>query len=112
MTDNSIRLTKREKTVLIAIKNGTCDGAEGIPYPEPIVRAVVKSLEEEGLVKAIVTKSGSTGRLTAKGELYLTDNPKLRNPTNWESVRSWIAIIIAAIALISQIIEQISEQVQ
>ena len=104
MTDTSIRLTTREKTVLIAIKNGTCDGAEGIPYPEPIVRAIVKSLEEEGLAKAIVTKSGSTGRLTAKGELYLTDNPKLRNPINWERIHSWINTAIALFAAIISLI--------
>lgn len=109
---NRIYLTKREKKVLLAVKDGVCNGADKNPYEEPIVRAVTKSLGEKGLIIPICTKGGSSGRLTDAGILYLADNPKLRNPANWESIRSWIAIIIAAMALVSQIIEQILERVQ
>lgn len=106
-----IKLSKREKTVLLAIQKGNPDEDSPIPYSEDIMRAVVSSLTQKGLIKGILTKCTTWGRLTDSGILYLEDNPKLRDPINWDSVRSWIAIIIAAIALVSQIIEQILERV-
>lgn len=104
--------SQRERTVLLAIQKGNPDDDSPLPFSEDILRAVVSSLADKGLVKAIFTKGSSWGRLTDSGALYLEDNPRLRNPVNWDSVRSWIAIIIAAIVLVSQIIEQISERVQ
>lgn len=104
MSNRSIVLSKREKEVLLAISAG-----ESLPYSESISRAVIRSLEDKGLVQDLNTKDGAGGLLTPEGRLYLTDNPKLLNPINWDSIRSWIAIIIALLALISQIAERLIE---
>lgn len=99
-----IKLSKREKTVLLAIQKGNPYEDSPVPYSEDIMRAVVSSLAEKGLIKGILTKCTTWGRLTDSGRLYLEDNPKLRNPFDWHEAHEWVNTLIALAAVILSLI--------
>lgn len=94
-----IKLTNREKEILRLLKSGQ--------YPEVVEKndkMPVKKLIHDGLVSCKTNEFGSllVPNLTERGELYLYDNPKLRNPCVFQDkgfVVSILAIIISIIAL-------------
>lgn len=74
-----IKLTKREKKVLRALQTDTFDSLS------PEDKHAVFSLQSKGLVRAYYCEGGDVAdaRLSLKGECYMEQNPKLRNPFNW-----------------------------
>ena len=94
-----IQLNKREKEILRLLKAGLFSAVVEKKDELPI-----KKLIFEGLVVCKEDEYGTllVPNLTEKGELYLYDNPKLRNPSIFQDrgfVISIIAIVISIIAL-------------
>jgi hypothetical protein len=94
-----IQLHKREKEILGLLKAGQFPAVVEKKDEMP-----VKKLIYEGLVVCKENEYGSllVPNLTEKGELYLYDNPKLKDPSIFQDkgfVVSIIAIIISIIAL-------------
>lgn len=94
-----IYLHKREKEILGLLKAGR--------FPAVVDRKdemPVKKLIYEGLVSCKEDEYGTllVPNLTEKGELYMYDNQKLKNPSVFQDkgfILSIIAIIISIIAL-------------
>lgn len=74
-----IKLTKREKKVLIALQTDTFDQ---LSHDD---KHAVFSLQAEGLVIASWYEGGEVAdaHLSLKGAHYVKENPTLRNPFNW-----------------------------
>lgn len=94
-----IQLSKREKEILRLLNTGRFPAVVEKKDEMP-----VKKLIYEGLVLCKENEFGTllVPNLTEKGELYLYDNPKLKNPCIFQDkgfVVSIIAIILSAIAL-------------
>lgn len=101
---NRIKLTQQEKKILRMMRSSK--------YPSVVKekdKMPMKKLIFEGLVTCKENEFGGllVPNFTAKGELYLYDNPKLRNPNVFQDkdfVLSLIAIVISIIALLCQVI--------
>jgi len=94
-----IYLNSREKKIIKQIQNSTY--MEAVKQQD---KMPMKKLIYEGLVCCKETDLGGMilPELTNKGELYLYDNPKLKNPSIFQDkgfVVSIVAIIISIIAL-------------
>lgn len=94
-----IQLNKREKEILKLLKAGKFSAVVDKKDEMP-----VKKLIHEGLVSCKENEYGTllVPNLTDKGELYMYDNSKLKNPCIFQDkgfVVSIIAIIISIIAL-------------
>lgn len=100
-----MKLTKREKVVLCLLRDYEKEiPLEKMPYTRDIMIAIMQSLADKELIKAICTKTGAGGFLTPKGKLLFADNPKLRTAPSGEIIRWIIGTVIAAIAAIASII--------
>lgn len=94
-----IRLTKDEKYILLHVRD---HGEEQPPTISPAVfRLCLSTLQEKGLVmfrnnynEVIIAK------LTIKGEAYLEQNPKLRNPIDWLEIIKLVFLGLTAAASI------------
>lgn len=94
-----IRLTKDEKHVLLHVRD---HGEEQPPTISPAVfRFCLSTLQEKGLLffrnnynEVIIAK------LTIKGEAYLEQNPKLRNPVDWLEIIKLVFLGLTAVASI------------
>lgn len=92
-----IKLTQREKRIMrLLLGNNACALSE---FDAPSV----KHLADLGLVMRAGVEGGSfdDARLTNMGKEYFNDNPRLRNPINWDRlIQAAIAVgtLIAAIA--------------
>lgn len=94
------KLSKNEKKVLLLVASGNdCPDS----FPMHIFCGCVRSLERKGLVKGAYVEGGgvATARLTAKGRVFLAENPKLKNPLDWKWI---ITTAIAVAGLITAII--------
>lgn len=94
-----IQLNNREKEILGLLKSGQFPAVVEKKDEMP-----VKKLIYEGFVVCKENEYGTmlVPNLTEKGELYLYDNPKLKNPSVFQDkgfVVSIIAIVISIIAL-------------
>ncbi len=88
-----IRLTRDEKAVLRLLMRREI-GGEGCNSGEYI--SAVDSLQTKGLVHASWGEGHELvdARISQKGKIYLTDNPRLRNPVDWK----WIVTTAIALA--------------
>lgn len=94
-----IQLTKREKEILRLLNAGRFSAVVEKKDEMPVKKLIYEEL--------VVCKEDEYGtllvpNLTEKGELYLYDNPELRNPSIFQDkgfVVSIIAIILSIIAL-------------
>lgn len=99
-----IRLTAREKEILQMMRAST--------YPSVVEEKDImpmKKLIYEGLVTCKENEYGGllVPNFTEKGELYLYDNSKLKNPNVFQDkdfVLSLTAIVISIVALLCQFI--------
>lgn len=66
----------------------------------------IKFLISEGLISAkeMSGKRFCDLKLTDKGEVYIYENPNLKNPSIWDDKKYWINTAISVIALIVAII--------
>ena len=92
-----IKLTKREKNVLRLLRDGNSEALSEFDAPS------VENLARLSLVRRASVEGADFGdaRLTNMGKEYFNDNPRLRNPINWDRViQAAIAVgtLIAAIA--------------
>lgn len=85
-----ITLTKREKSVLLAMQSHGFDALSDFDTPS------LRRLHAIGLVKIACVEGGGIegAHLTTMGKEYLRCNPKLRNPINWK----WLIPTIITIA--------------
>lgn len=95
-----IKLTRQEKKILRMMRSSK--------YPS-VVKMPMKKLIIEGLVTCKENELGGllVPNFTERGELYLYDNPKLKNPNVFQDkdfVLSLIAIVISIVALLCQVI--------
>ena len=96
-----IRLTKTEKLALrwIAL------GRKGLPpkvTSDDFFVAVVTLTEKHLVLSKTNYEEIVDARLTAKGRVYLSQNPHLLNPTNWTKVAAiaaWATAIAGFLAL-------------
>lgn len=90
-----IKLSKREKHVLMSVRNGWTRGLGELDRP------AIESLRARGLVKGIFTEQGDPLRidLSELGKAYLFENPRLRNPINWSAFAA-IAAAISSVGVI------------
>ena len=92
-----IKLTRNEKVVLRLTAMG-----KGKPTDFAVTKynAAVRLLESKALVKAVWAEESENPllvRITENGTAYLTGNPALRNPINWQLLAT-IAAAVAAVA--------------
>lgn len=97
-----IKLNRREKEILKSLKAGRFSDVVEKKDEMP-----VKKLIHEGLVSCKENEFGSllVPNLTEIGELYLYDNPGLKNPNAFQDkdfVLSLTAIVISIAALLFQ----------
>lgn len=95
-----IKLSSNEKKVLrsISMKDRK---------PETMSKSgfytAVRSLERHGLVHAMYEEGNGVvdARLTDEGVTYLSENPSLRNPVDWQivAISTAIGVLISIIAL-------------
>lgn len=94
-----IRLTKDEKYVLLHVRD---HGEEQPPTISPAVfHLCLSTLLEKGLVM-FRDNYGEViaAKLTIKGEAYLEQNPKLRNPIYWLEIIKLVFLGLTAAASI------------
>lgn len=94
-----IRLSKNEKKVFRMVMNGIKECPSHFPMHKFIPS--LRTLEGKGLVK-VTWVSGDipwSFAPTNKGRSYISENPNLTNPINWEVVGIIISAIISIIAL-------------
>lgn len=95
-----IRLSKEEKTVLRLLAGGC-----GCPdtYPHHVFVSCVEKLEMKGLAKGAWTEGHNleTARITPQGKAYVSQNPDLRNPVNWNLVSATIAVIGPIVSVVA-----------
>lgn len=97
-----IQLSKQEKEILRLLNKGRFPAVVEKKDEMPI-----KKLIYDGLVSCKENEFGTllVPNLTEKGELYIYDNPKLRNPNAFQDkdfVLSLTAIVISIAALLFQ----------
>lgn len=104
-----MELNKFEKEALLRMANSKEEfSSENGPLNKEQMETVFTSLSDKGLVKLILTKGYTAGRLTEKGKMLLLENPRLRLdvPENkrWiiSTAISVIALVVAAISLVLQ----------
>lgn len=97
-----VKLTDRCKEILRGLYDKTYQ-----PLKED--NEALLLLHEYGFLAGNRLSSGEiyTCRITPKGEAYLYDNPKLKNPSIWDDKKFWITTVIAVLALIISIINSI-----
>lgn len=95
-----IMLTKTEKKCLLLLNVHGAESLDTIARSQ-VCRAL-RSLESKDMVKVAWVEGGDyeAVQLTRNGKAYLIENPKLRNPIDWNKVGA-IAAIIAALAAIA-----------
>lgn len=96
-----IKLSKECKQLFLAIsKNQHCDITKE-QYNAFII------LKRHGLVKGeeLIGDKFTNATITEQGRIYLSQNPKLNNPFNWDRLISVIALVFAGISLIVSIVK-------
>ena len=95
-----IRLSKREKRVLRTLRR------QGFEALSEFDAAAVRSLDNQGLVRGAYVEGGGVedAVLTNYGKEYIADNPKLRNPVNWNKVAAIAAIVGVIVTVVLFII--------
>ena len=96
-----IKLSKECKQLFLNIsENQHCH----IPKEQTIAFITLKNL---GLVVAeeVIGNKFINAAITEEGVIYLRQNPKLKNPFNWDRLISVIALVIAGGALIVSIVK-------
>ena len=94
-----IRLTKDEKYVLLHVRD---HGEEQPPKISPVVFLYsLATLQEKGLVMFRDNYGEAiAANLPIKGEAYLEQNPKLRNPIDWLEIIKLVFLGLTAAASI------------
>lgn len=94
-----IKLSRKEKQVLRLLSMKEKKRPD--MFPEHEYNPALRSLERKGLVKVIWVQGNTVWHvsLTNEGNMYLSENPNLYNPINWELVIGVISAIIAFVAL-------------
>lgn len=97
-----VKLTNRCKEILRGLNDKTYK-----PLKED--NEALLLLHEYGFLAGnrLSTKEMQTCRITPKGQAYLYDNPKLKNPSIWDDKKYIITTSIAVLALVISIINSI-----
>ncbi len=85
-----IKLTKREKEIVIALANKTYSIDDSVKDSNEL-----EHLEFIGLGKGIICEFGGylDYRLSPQAKAYLFENPKLKNPSILDDKKFWIDLI-------------------
>lgn len=82
-----IKLTKREKYMLLALNNGTEDYFRK-KYGEHCYQCALYGLASHLLIRIAKVEGGrvESAGITAYGHYYLQSNPTLSNPVDWQRI--------------------------
>lgn len=98
-----IRLSQTEKKCLLLLNRHGFESLDTIARSQ-VCRAL-RSLENKGMVNVAWIEGGDyeAVKLSLNGRSYLIENPKLRNPIDWNKVGA-IAAIVTALAAIAALL--------
>ena len=95
-----VKLGKEEKTVLRLLAGGC-----GCPdtYPRHVFVSCVDKLEMKGLAKGAWCEGHNpeAACITPRGKAYMAENPRLRNPVDWNMVSATIAVIGLIVSVVA-----------
>lgn len=94
-----IHLSKPEKRLLQGISTFGFE-AYVKSNPRGPYRTPLRLLEGKDLVNVVRAEDGEVvdARVSGFGMDYISDNPTLRNPVNWQAIGMWVGIALSAAA--------------